>query len=110
RCASCGLIWSKVGGVSDRLFHRTLIDVSGNHLFRERLDRTLILQETLCADPSVPAPLEDRVRDACAAWREHGEIFEKVRARDAGGARQAMRRHLSTRVRSVQSSPVERAA
>lgn len=103
-------VLSRIVAENDRRFHRTLIDASGNHLFRERLDRTLILQDTHGSGQGLRQHPAESVREARAAWREHEDIVEKVKSRDSEGARQAMKLHLSNRARRIHSPDAERAA
>ncbi len=74
-------------------FHRTLARATHNELYLIVLDSIgdimLEIRRTTYALP----------HDASKAYDYHRRIADKVKARDAGGAREAMRRHLSEAVR-----------
>jgi GntR family transcriptional repressor for pyruvate dehydrogenase complex len=81
----------------DWRFHRKLLDLAGNEMMRNVMD---VIREFVMASIVEGAPYQ---RDPDVTYRHHRAIVDAIRAGDPQAAEHAMRDHLNSVIRSLQS-------
>lgn len=82
----------------DWRFHRKLLELAGNEMMRNVMD---VIREFVMASIVEGAPYQ---RDPEVTYGHHRAIVDAVRAGDPDAAERAMREHLNTVIRSLQTA------
>jgi GntR family transcriptional repressor for pyruvate dehydrogenase complex len=92
----------------DLAFHRAIADATGNPEFARFLQfigRHLIPRRTVSG---LPERMGGRKAYLALIQEEHRRIFDAIRSRDSGAAREAMRRHLTRSLERYRKLAAER--